>query len=145
MFDKTKPPRVFSAKAPSEEFNTAVEMFFCHGSSRGYCDACGREYINIDGGGWDFEDNEVEEFRENMVKHPEWYIETDYTISVADNIMGRETVVGCKCNWLRKFEDVAWRYRSLVFNYVERRVKDELRKATQNQEAVDSAREFMEK
>ena len=80
---------------------------------------------------------------ENMRKHPEWYIDLDYTVPVADNVMGQETIMGCDCNYLRVIEDQLWYYRSLVFNYVKKRTCQQMMEAIKNQELLDGAEKII--
>jgi len=136
---KTKPPEILYENPPSEEFNRAIESFFCHGSCRGHCDICGREFLNDDKF-WSFDENEVEEFKKNAKKYPGWYIITDYSLPIADNLFGVTTVVGCPCNGIRKFEEILWHYRSLIARYFEGRLQAQEESVKQNRKIVEQCK-----
>ena len=136
-FDMSKPPEVFYEKAPSEEFYCAVESFYCRGSSWGYCDKCGRSFINLDRD-WDFEEGEEEEFEENANKYPGWFIYCDYSIPICDGLFGvGSAVVNCPCNWMKPYEDLFWRWRELIANYFENRAKEQVKDAARGKEIAD--------
>ena len=142
-FDMKKPPQVFYKSAPSEEFYQAVEEFFCHGSCRGWCDKCGRSFMDSSSR-YDLEEGEEEEFDENAKKYPGWFLYYDYSVPICDNFLGNGYgVVDCPCNWMKPYEDAFWIYRSLIANYLKKRVAKQVKETNRNQEIADSINETL--
>lgn len=85
---------------PSEEFYRAFRSN--HGSIIMDCQ-CGRVHFNYMDS-FCFESGELEELERKQQEKPDKYFAHDYTIT-SYIISGHEFVIGCPCNYGRKYED----------------------------------------
>jgi hypothetical protein len=86
------------------------------------CEACGRTCFDDDEYAGDWEKNELETLRDNALKEPDRYIAMCRVESGC--LGGKEVVVNCPCNYLKKYEDFIWSHRRIIARYVAKRAKD---------------------
>lgn len=132
---------IYRTEPPSELF---IEIFDDGGQLQKEC-LCGRQHIAT----WDLE--EPEELSEEAQKDPErnelgswrkWIektkqegIEHEYSSLHWIEVGGRTWVVHCPCNYARMWEDLFWRERFPIAQYLEARAKEE-KKAKDGQAAA---------
>ena len=123
---------VFSKEEPSEIIKNLVDG---SGSTSITCEQCGRVHYDWRGEGMDGE--ELKDLEEKANKNSDKYIGHDGFPSWG-NVMNKQTVVDCPCNFLSLFEKEIWSDRHLISDYliqragaVLERAKDTARKASQ--------------
>jgi len=134
----SKKPPVFYKNPPSEEFMLALEDTFHSGTVMADCDLCGRTTYHHKEYEWAFEGDDDEDekaFLENAEKYPEWYVCVDYSIPFG-TFDGKQVVIGCPCNGLRKYENLFWRHSYTILKYLKNRTEKDLKDAQSNHEEV---------
>lgn len=63
---------------------------------------CGRTHFDTYNT-WDWDDGELEELEKKAIENPDKYVESDGSASCIE-IDGREIVIGCCCDFARKYE-----------------------------------------
>lgn len=107
----------------SEEFENA---FTSHNGGCVRDCQCGRVYF--DGyNSYDWEDGELEGSREKAAKDKK-YIERDYSIGTYI-INGVEVVIGCECNFGRKYEDFLLAYSESIAEYLNKVTENKIKEA----------------
>lgn len=139
MSDPTDPVEVATKIAPlpepSDEFMEAFS-----GMSAGMvveCDFCGRTYFATDDHG-DFEEGELEDYRERAKKEPDKWIEVSYFTSRIE-VDGQCYARGCECNKVRRYEDWIWANRKQIATYLKAVANEKYRKAKEDSEEIDAA------
>lgn len=103
-------------QAPSDRF---TELVHSGGTPVADCDLCGRTHYT--GSGQYMEEGELDKLRAATAADPEHYVETsDDSVSIGQ-IDGRQSVWGCPCNGLTRYESFIWHHRHLIVDYLEAR------------------------
>lgn len=111
---------------PSEMFENAVRSA---GSLVIDCELCGRtHFATLETG--PFDEGELEDLRAKAKKDPDRYVEDPGYDSVAWGMVdGKQAVIGCPCNGLRRYEDFIWGNRSVIAAYLRNRSEERLKSA----------------
>lgn len=118
--DYSKPPKVFYEEHPSEEFLRSLEETFHAGTVSISCELCGRTTFNSDDRGC-FDPGELNELLEQAKKYPEWFVDVDYTVTWG-HVDGKQIVIGCPCNGLKKHEDWILDHKYIILRYLAKMV-----------------------
>lgn len=111
---------------PSEIMEGAITMA---GSICITCELCDRTHF-ASGEPDFFDPGELGELREKAAKEPEKYLEDAGSDSLSwGRIDGKQAVIGCPCNGLKRYEDFIWNNRHVISKYLEARAKDRLAQA----------------
>lgn len=132
-------PKIFDSTPPSDEFMDAVR--YGSGIVR-ECEACGRICFEDDESAGSWEEGELERLRENAVKDPDKYLAMDRVESGRMN--GKEVVVNCPCNFLKKYEDFIWAYRHVIAKYIAVRAKQQAEEAYHDEAEAEFLEENVE-
>lgn len=117
-----------------EMFNDQQSRFdkaFCQGGSLcdTYCENCGRTYFVTSRGHGDYEEGELEEFRELSKTNPDRYIEVPDFGSVSTVWMnGKQVVIGCVCDPTAKWSEFIENNASGITEYLKLFWEDQLKK-----------------
>lgn len=115
----------------SDIFKQAV----CHSSSISVqCEFCGRNYFDSEQAGC-FEEGELEELQLMAKSEPDKYIDGDFTHW--GDIDGKQVVVNCCCNALRKYEDFIWSHRHIIIDYLKDRIRENCQNAEADNESIN--------
>lgn len=99
------------------------------------CEFCGRTFFEDSEQAGDWEPGELEGLRKRAKEEPDKVIGMD---SVHwGTIDGKQAVVGCPCNALRKYEDFIWNHRRMIMKYISARVKDIVERALEDEGSAD--------
>lgn len=102
----------------SDTFKRAV----CHSVSIVVeCEHCSRNYFDSEQAEC-FEEGELEELLLKAENKPDKYIDTDSTHW--GHIDGKQAVVNCCCNVLRKYENFIWDHRYIISDYLKDRIRE---------------------
>ena len=135
-------PKIFDSMPPSDEFMDAVRE---GGGIRRQCEACGRECFEDDEGAGSWEEGELENLRKKAEKNPDQYVAMARVESGTMN--GKEVVVNCPCNFLKKYEDFIWAHRHVIAKYIAVRAKQRAEKAYHDEaeaEFLEENAEFLQ-
>lgn len=111
---------------PSEIMEGAITMA---GSIAITCELCDRTHF-ASGEPAFFDKGELAELRAKAEKEPEKYLEDAGSDSLSwGRIDGKQAVIGCPCNGLRRYEDFIWQNRHVIAKYLAARAKDQLAQA----------------
>ena len=140
---KNAPKPSGSLSPPSETFESSV---IDGGHIVSTCEFCGRTFFEDDPD-LDWEDGEYEKLRQQAQQTPDLFIAVDSVHS--GHIDGKEAVLGCPCNALRKYEDFIWGNRHVIAKYVAKRAKEAAEAAYQDEieaedldSSIDNIRKF---
>jgi hypothetical protein len=111
---------------PSDEFNDAVrDSGTCCAVECGFC---GRVHFVSGRGHGDYDTGELEKLQAKAKAEPEKYLEESlYDVISTGWIDGREAVIGCPCNALRRYEDYIWSNRLMICKYLAARAGNQVR------------------
>jgi len=124
-------------KPPSELFERVI---INAGSLVIDCELCGRTHFATMESGI-YGEGELEELLEKAKNNPEKYIQDpSYDMISWGTIDGKQAVIGCPCNGLRKYEDFIWHNRTVILEYLERRTAETLKRAKRDVENVERAK-----
>jgi hypothetical protein len=111
-----------------------IAMLVCNfGTKVASCEHCGR--VHYDSTGEFMEEGELEGLNLKAEKEPEKYIGHDGSICIGD-LMGKQIVVDCPCNFLGWFEATIWINRELISEYLIKKSEEKLKEA---EKMMDSA------
>lgn len=103
---------------PSETFVSAVT------TSSGIvsdCELCGRTLFEDDETAGDWNDGELERFRQRAKEEPDKVITMD-KVHTGD-IGGKHVVTNCPCHGLRAYEDFIWMHRHIIAEYIAKKTE----------------------
>lgn len=120
-----------NVKPPSEHMERAVQRA---GSISITCELCKREHFASGSPGY-FEEGELEKLQAKAEKDPDKYVEDHSSDDVPwGHIDGKQAVIGCPCNGLRRYEDFIWHNRDVIARYLVNRAKENLEDAQRDVE-----------
>jgi hypothetical protein len=122
---------------PSDMFREAVEdTGTCCATE---CEFCGRTHFVSSHGHGDYEEGELEKLKEQAAKDPDRYIEeSEYDAIGEGYIDGKQAVVHCPCNALRRYEDFIWGHRTIICEYLAARCAKELGEKIRTAEIIST-------
>lgn len=130
---------IFSTEPPSDDFMDAVRD---GGGIRRTCEACGRECFEDDESAGDWETGELEGLRKRAEERPNECVAMDRV--EAGSIGGKDIVVNCPCNFLRKYEDFIWSHRHIAAKYIAKRAKQRAEAACEDEAEAEFMAENVE-
>ena len=119
---------------PSDLFLDVIQNT---GGIRRECEFCGRVFFEDDEGAGDWESGELEELRRRAKEEPDKVFGCDSVHS--GTIDGKDYVLGCPCNAVRRHEDFIWGHRRLIMDFISRKVKDMVERALEDEGLSDAA------
>jgi hypothetical protein len=127
------------AKQPaSEDFNEVIRRT---GHPTAVCEFCGRKHFEDDPN-LEWETGEYEELKAGSQREPEKFLIVDQVS--CGYINGKEGVIGCPCNWGRKYEDFIWNHRATISQYIAARVKKIVENALRDEGLSDQTKADLE-
>lgn len=105
------------------------------GTSDATCELCGRHVFGGDGT-LGYEDGELESLRKKAEKEPDKYHEVSCDGVSLGTIDGKQIVLGCPCNLLRRYEDWIWNHRCKIVKYIKARTLARLNNAKEEADAL---------
>jgi len=116
---------------PSKEFKQAI----VHASSIAIdCELCGRthfyNYPNLD-----WEEGEYKDLCDGYEKEPDKYIPWGDYVRWG-NIDGKQAVVDCECNGLRRYEEWILSHRFIISDFLRERAKNKIIEANMEADAA---------
>lgn len=119
----------------------ASEDFYRAFSGTGHLVAhchCGRVHFSLfhDEGAYD--EGEYEGLVEKMKAEPNKYIGHNETSISAIYLNGVMCIEGCPCGYARKVEDLIWKERLNIIEYLKRRMNEELKQKEKEAAAINS-------
>lgn len=130
---KSKLP-VFAAEAPSDTF---TQELVSGGGIVADCEFCGRTFFEDETTAGSWEPGELEALEKKAIEEPDRYIAMDGVSH--GRINGKQAVIGCPCNALRKYEDFIWSNRKFIMSYLSQRVKDIVEEALKDEASAEQA------
>ena len=106
---------------PSDEFMRAV----CHsGTAVIDCELCGRTHVAINATGYDWYEDEKEDFEKRADAGEEMLvIHHNSDFLSYGHLEGKQAVRGCECHLARRFEDWVWFNRDMIMDYLRARIE----------------------
>jgi hypothetical protein len=136
MSEENKKLPVFSYEPASDDFMDAVRR---GGGIVRECEACGRTCFEDDEHAGDWENGELERLRDNALKEPDRYVAMSRVES--GYLGGKEVVVNCPCNFLKKYEDFIWGHRHIIATYIAKRAKEKAEAALEDEAQAEFLQE----
>ncbi len=122
---------------PSEDFLRALGQSTSLSQD---CEFCGRTYF-CDEPAEDFGE-ELERLREKAENQPDKYIERQDEISYG-RLDGKTAVIGCSCDAIAKYEEIFWKSRYVIQDYLANRARTLRNMAREETARADSVKESM--
>ncbi len=120
--------KVFSDQPASD----LIEDLVCgYGTPVNNCEHCGR--VHYDSTGEFMEPGELAELKRHAKEEPEKYIPHDGTVHWGW-ACGKQTVIGCPCNFLGWFENLIWKNRQGISQYLRKKSAALLNEAQQTKD-----------
>ena len=130
---------VFSRRPPSEVF---VKTIVNGGTTTADCCLCGRVHFNETG---EFmEDGELAGLLKKQKRNPSKYIAHDNQVFIG-HVDGKQIVADCPCNGLFLYEEMFWRNRHLISEYIVSRTDEGFKKAKDDVSVARAAKEALRK
>jgi len=105
------------------------------GTTDATCELCGRHVF----GGYGtigFGPDELEGLQAKAAQDPDKYVEVQANGVSLGHIDGKQFVIGCPCNRLRRFEDWIWNHRRPIMDYIKARIAELLKAAQKEAKAA---------